>query len=143
MTEAKTKATDASVAEYLLSRASREQLADCKSLMVILERVTKQSPRMWGASIVGYGSYRYAYPSGRSGESCLAGFAVRGRELVVYLSADGAGQAALLSSLGTHRMGKACLYFRRLADLDEKVLEQLLAESVAEVKRRHPGQASD
>ena len=137
MAEAKTKASDASIDEYLASRASAEQLADCKALMAILKRVTRQPPKMWGPSIVGYGSYRYTYDSGRTGESCLTGFAVRGKEVVVYLVAEGQDQEALLSKLGKHKMGKSCLYFKRLADLDTKVLEALVAGSVAELRRRH------
>ncbi len=142
MAEAKTKPTSASVEDYLASRASPDQLADCKALMALLKKVTKQSPKMWGPSIVGYGSYSYSYSykydSGRTGESCLTGFAVRGKELVVYLVAESQGQQALLSKLGKHKMGKACLYFKRLADLDTKVLENLVSASVAEIKRRHP-----
>ena len=94
---------------------------------------------MWGPSIVGYGSYRYTYESGRSGESCVTGFAIRGSDLVVYLTAEGPEQQALLARLGKHRMGKSCLYFRCLDDLDQAVLEQLVAGSVAEVKRRYGG----
>lgn len=137
MAENKTKATDASVSEYIASRASEEQAADCKTLMAMLKRVTKQSPKMWGPSIVGYGSYRYTYDSGRTGESCLTGFAVRGKELVVYLTAESEEQQSLLARLGKHKIGKSCLYFKRLADLDVSVLEQLVSGSVAEVKRRH------
>ena len=138
MPEAKTKPTSASVEEYLASKASAEQLADCKALMALLKKVTKQSPRMWGPSIVGYGSYSYKYESGRTGESCLTGFAVRGRELVVYLVAESQEQQALLAKLGKYKMGKACLYFKRLEDLDTEILEKLVSESVAETKRRHP-----
>ena len=137
MAEAKTKATSASVDDYLASRASPEQLADCKALMTLLERVTKQRPVMWGPSIVGYGRYRYQYESGRTGESCLTGFAIRGKEFVVYVVSEGAEQSGRLARLGKHRMGKACLYFRRLADLDTVVLESLVAESIAEIGRRH------
>lgn len=136
MSDAKTKPSGASVDEYLASRATKEQLADCASLMAMLKKVTKQSPRMWGPSIVGYGSYSYRYESGRTGESCLTGFAIRGRELVVYLVAEGAEQKDLLPRLGKHKMGKACLYFKRLADLDPEVLERLVSGSVAEVRRR-------
>lgn len=136
MGEAKTKATEASVDEYIASRATEEQRADCAALMAMLKKVTKQKPKMWGPSIVGYGSYKYTYESGRTGESCLTGFAIRGRELVVYLVAEGAQQEALLSRLGKHKMGKACLYFKRLSDLDKSVLEQLVVGSVAELKRR-------
>jgi hypothetical protein len=91
---------------------------------------------MWGPSIVGYGSYHYTYESGRTGDMCLAGFAIRGRELVVYLDAEGREQEALLSKLGKHKMGKSCLYFKRLTDLDKTVLEQLVANSVLKVTRR-------
>ena len=138
MAETKTKPTDASVDAYLASRASPEQLADCRAIMAMCERVTKEQPKMWGPSIVGYGSYTYRYESGHSGDSCLTGFAVRGRELVLYLFTDTPGQADLLGRLGKHRMGKVCLYLKRLADLDVNVLEALIAGSVAEVRRRHP-----
>lgn len=138
MAETRTKPTDASVDAYLASRASPGQLADCKAIMAMCHRVTKQPPTMWGPSIVGYGSYTYRYASGHSGDACLTGFAVRGKELVVYLVAESPEQVALLARLGRHRMGKACLYFQRLADLDVEVLEALIAGSVAEVERRYP-----
>ena len=137
MAEAKTKATEASVEEYIASKASEQQRADCQALMSMLKRVTKQSPKMWGPSIVGYGSYHYKYESGRTGESCLTGFAIRGKELVVYLVAEGKEQETLLSKLGPHKMGKACLYLKRLSDIEPLVLEKLVAGSVAELKRRH------
>jgi hypothetical protein len=91
----------------------------------------------------GYGTYTYRYESGRSGEACLTGFAVRGTELVVYLTAESPEQFALLAKLGKHKMGKSCLYFKRLADLDVKVLEALIAVSVAEVKRRSRSTGDD
>jgi hypothetical protein len=138
MAETKTKPTDASVDAYLASRANPEQLADCKAIMAICERVTKQQPKMWGPSIVGYGSYTYRYESGHSGDACLTGFAVRGKELVVYVIAESPEQADLLAKLGKHKMGKSCLYLKRLADLDVEVLEALIAGSVADVKRRYP-----
>ena len=102
MAEAKTKPTSVNVEDYLASKASPEQLADCKALMALLKKVTKQSPKMWGPSIVGYGSYSYRYESGRTGESCLTGFAIRGKELVVYLVAESQEQQALLAKLGKH-----------------------------------------
>jgi uncharacterized protein DUF1801 len=137
MADNKTKPTDASVEEYIASRANERQRMDCHELMALLEKVTRQSPKMWGPSIVGYGAYRYTYESGRTGEAPLAGFAVRGRELVVYLTAEGDRQKALLSKLGKHKVSKSCLYFKQLADLDTSVLERLVAGSVAEIKRRH------
>lgn len=138
MAELKTKATNASIDDYLASRASPEQLEDCKALMALYQRVTKEPPKMWGPSIVGYGSYKYKYASGHSGEMAQGGFAIRGKDLVVYIFADSGEQAKLRAKLGKHKMGKSCLYFRRLADLDPKVLEALIASSLAEVKRRYP-----
>ena len=137
MAQNKTKPTGASVKDYLAARGSDQQRADCRELMALLEKVTQQSPKMWGPSIVGYGSYRYTYESGRTGEAPLAGFAIRGRELVVYLMTEGSQQKALLSKLGKHRVGKSCLYFRQLADLDKAVLEQVVAGSVADMMRRY------
>ena len=137
MAENKTKPTDASVDDYIASRASEQQRADCQALLALLKKVTGQPARMWGPSIVGYGSYRYTYASGRTEEAPLAGFAIRGRELVVYLLAEREEQRSLLSKLGKHKMGKVCLYFKQLADLDKSVLEKLVVGSIAEVRRRH------
>src|SRR5687768_12232474 len=133
MAENKTKPTAASVEDYIASRANAQQRTDCRELMVLFKKVTKGSPRMWGPSIVGYGSYRYTYESGRTGEAPLAGFAIRGRELVVYVMVEGEKRRSLLSKLGKHRIGKVCLYFRQLSDLDRSVLEKLVAGSVADV----------
>jgi hypothetical protein len=138
MTANKTKPNTASVEDYIASGANAQQGADCRELMVLFRRITRQPPRMWGPSIVGHGSYRYTYESGRTGEAPLAGFAIRGRELVVYLMAEGEEQRSLLSKLGKHKMGKSCLYFKQLADLDRSTFEKLVVGSVAEARRRWP-----
>jgi hypothetical protein len=137
MAENKTRPTEASVDAYIASRASARQAADCRTLITLFERVTGEPPRMWGPSIVGHGSYRYTYESGRTGEAPLAGFAIRGRELVVYLECEGEAQQALLDRLGKHRMTKSCLYFKQLADLDASVLEQLVVNAINAVRRRY------
>jgi uncharacterized protein DUF1801 len=137
MAQNKTKPTGASIEDYIASRANEQQRSDCRELMALLKKITKQPPKMWGPSIVGYGSYRYTYESGRTGEAPLAGFAIRGRELVVYLMAEDDRQKKLLAKLGKHKMTKSCLYFKRLADLDKSVLEQLVARSIADVRRRY------
>jgi hypothetical protein len=93
---------------------------------------------MWGPTIVGFGSYHYRYASGHEGDSALAGFAMRGRELVVYIAPAFEGRDVLLAKLGKHRTGKVCVYIRRLADVDLKVLETLVARSIADTRRRHP-----
>ena len=137
MAENKTKFTDASVDDYLARRGSDQQRADSRELIALLKKATRQPPRMWGPSIVGFGSYRYTYESGRSGEAPLAGFAIRGREMVLYLVPHQDEQKALLSQLGPHQMGKSCLYFKRLADLDRSVLQKLITSSIAEVRQRY------
>ena len=137
MTENKTKPTGASVKDYIASRANAQQRADCRELMALFKKVTRHSPRMWGPSIVGYGSCRYTYESGRTGEGPWAAFAIRGRELVVYVSAEGEKQRSLLSKLGKHKMCKVCLYFKQLADLDRSVLEKLVIGSIAEARQRY------
>ena len=133
----KTKPTDASVEDYIASRANEQQRTDCQELMALLKKITQQPPKMWGPSMVGYGSYRYTYESGRTGEAPVAAFAIRGRELVVYLIDEGDRQKTLLAKLGKHKMTKCCLYFKQLADLDKSVLAQLVAGSIAEVTRRY------
>jgi len=87
--------------------------------------------------MVGYGSYRYTYESGRTGEAPLACFAIRGRELVIYLMSESPAQRSLLSKLGKHKMTGCCLYFKQLADLDTSVLEKLVVGSIAEARRRY------
>lgn len=137
MAENKTKATRASVDKYIASRANEAQRSDCKRLIAMLGKITRQKPKMWGPSIVGFGSYRYKYDSGREGESCLVGFAIRQSDLVVYVLAESPSQKKLLAKLGKHKMGKVCLYFKRLDDLDTTVLEELVAGSLSELKRRY------
>ena len=141
MAEPKTRPTDASVAGYLAAIEDDARRTDCEAIAKLMRKVTKQEPRMWGTSIVGFGAYRYTYESGRTGESCQTGFSSRKGDISVYLVASGPGQEVLLAQLGKHKMGKACLYIRRLSDIDVKVLEQLVSGSVAEVKRRY-GQAA-
>lgn len=139
MAENKTKPTAASVDDYIAGRASEQQAADCRELSRLFEQVTGSAAAMWGPSIVGFGSYTYTYTyaSGRSGTAPLAGYAIRGRELVLYLAVESEAQQALLSTLGKHKMGKSCLYFKQLADLDLPTLQQLAAGSVAEITWRY------
>lgn len=137
MATTKTKPTGASIDQYIASRATPQQAVDCKELMAMFKKVTKQAPHMWGPSIVGYGSYKYTYDSGHSGEAPLAGFAIRGKELVIYLSCEEEKQRDMLAKLGKHRMTKSCLYIKQLADVDRSVLEKLVVQSVKEVKQRY------
>jgi hypothetical protein len=138
MSVAKTKPTKVSAGSHIAALANEEQRKDALRLVALMRKVTKQEPRMWGPSIVGFGSYHYKYPSGHEGDSALAAFAARGRELVVYIEADFEGRDDLLARLGEHKTGKVCVYTRRLANVDLKVLEKLVARSVAETKSRYP-----
>ena len=137
MAESKTKQTDASVEDFLVERGSEQQRAYCRELISVLRKATRRPPRMWGTSIVGFGSYRYTYESGRTGEAPLIGFAIRGGDLVIYMAPEQREQKSLRSRLGRHRMGKSCLYFKRLADLDRSVLTELIIGSVATTRRRY------
>ena len=138
MSKLKTKPTKVSARSHIAAIASEEQRKDALTLVALMRKVTRQEPRMWGPSIVGFGSYHYKYASGHEGDSALAAFAVRGRELVVYTAESFEGRDDLLARLGKHKSGKVCVYIRRLADVDLKVLETLVARSVADTKRRYP-----
>jgi hypothetical protein len=136
MAENKTKPTDASVNDYIAAIDDEVRRNDCKVLVKLMSLVTKQKPKMWGPGIVGFGSYHYKYASGREGDSPLTGFASRKGDISVYLVASSPKQEKLLARLGKHKMSKACLYIRRLSDIDLDVLRALVVGSDAEVKRR-------
>jgi len=137
MAENKTKPTDASVDDYIEAIESEERRNDCRILVKLMTMVTRHKPVMWGPSIVGFGSYHYKYDSGREGDFFLTGFSSRKGETSVYLVGSGSDRENLLKRLGKHKMGKACLYIRKLRDIDLIILEQLISGSVAEVKRRY------
>lgn len=141
MSTNKTHATQASVANYLAAKASASQHADCLALIELMSELTSEPPVMWGPSIVGFGRYHYTYESGRSGESCLTGFAVRGREIVLYVVAEAPEQQQILAQIGVHRMGKACLYVKSLAAINLPQLRELIKGSVQELQRRYPAKA--
>lgn len=136
--ENKTVPTRQSVAGYL-SKVDAKRRPDCERLVEMIGSVVGEEPVMWGHSIVGFGKYHYVYESGRAGEMPVAGFSARANALVVYILAGFEGEDALLERLGKHKTGKSCLYIKSLADVDERVLEELVGRSVAEVRRRYPG----
>jgi hypothetical protein len=138
MSVTKTKPTEVSVESHIAAIANEEQRNDARSLVALMRKVTKQEPRMWGPSIVGFGSYHYKYATGHEGDAALTGFAARGKELVVYIAPGFEDRDVLLAKLGEHRTGKVCVYIRRLANVDLRVLEKLVAESVADTKSRYP-----
>lgn len=138
MAENKTKANGASVRDYLDAISDPARRQDCEAIAAMMARVTGAPAVMWGTGIVGFGSYRYRYDSGREGDAPLAAFASRKGDISIYLSCDAPAQEALRERLGRHKMGKSCLYLRRLDDVDGAVLEQMVAEAMADTIARYP-----
>ncbi len=140
MYEAKTKPTDASVAAYFAGIEDEKRRKDCEEIAALMQRVTGCAPQMWGPGIVGFDRYHYRYESGHEGDSCVVGFSSRKSEVSVYLLAgyEAPETKDLLARLGKHRIGKACLYIKRLSDVRLDVLEELVVRSVAETRRRYP-----
>ena len=134
----KTVPTDAAVGAYLDAIKDPARRRDCEVLAGMMRRATGAPPVMWGTSIVGFGSYHYRYDSGREGDSCEVGFAARKGDISLYLMAGFDGRDALLDRLGRHKLGKACLYLRTLAEVDLAVLEALIEGAVAAIRRRYP-----
>jgi hypothetical protein len=114
--------------------------ADAKALAGLMQKVTGDEPRMWGPSIVGFGSYHYTYESGREGDAPLVGFSPRKAANVLYGATGFAGAEKLLARLGRHTTGKGCLYIKKLADVDMNVLETLVEKAVAATRARYPKQ---
>ena len=131
MAEAKTKATAESVEAFLGDVADEARRADCRTLVDLMREATGAEPRMWGGSIVGFGSYHYTYESGREGDWFIQGFSPRKGDLSLYVMPGFEAFDGVLDRLGKFKTGKACLYVKRLSDVDLDVLRELLACSVA------------
>lgn len=136
MAENKTKATKASVADYLRAIEDDTRRKDCQALAQLMSKATKEPAAMWGPSIVGFGSYHYKYDSGREGDMCLVGFSSRKGDISLYGLAAAPDAQGLLARLGKHKSGKGCVYIKMLADLDQGVLAELVASAAAEKKRQ-------
>ena len=124
--------------EFIAAVPDAAKRADATALLALMQRITGEPPVMWGPSIVGFGSYHYRYDSGREGDSPIVGFSPRKTSLVLYIVTGFSGAEALLGKLGTHSIGKSCLYIKRLADVDMATLETLIRTSVAEMRSRYP-----
>jgi hypothetical protein len=128
---AKLQPTDGDIEAFLVAIPNEERRADARTLVVALSDLTGAPPVLWTAGIIGFGEYRYRYPSGREGVAALAGFAPRKDNLVIYLIGGFAERYdALLQQLGPHTKGKSCLYLKRLSDVDMDVLVRLVARSM-------------
>jgi uncharacterized protein DUF1801 len=136
--ENRTKRTEASAEEYFATIDDLTRRQDCEALARLMTKATKCAPKMWGSSIVGFGTYHYKYESGREGDSCLVGFSSRKGDISVYGLHAAVDAEQLLARLGKHKAGKGCVYIKRLADVDVKLLEKLVASAAAEKRRQHP-----
>lgn len=133
MAELKTKKNTASVQAFLNAVEDPERRKDLKAIAKLMREVTGERPAMWGDSIVGFGTYHYKYASGREGDWFVAGFAPRKNSLSLYLTCDLSTLGPILKRLGTHKTGRGCLYIKRLSDVDESVLRELVETTTASV----------
>ncbi len=138
MAENKTTWTGASVGAFLDAVPDPKRREDGKALCALFEQVLGEPPEMFGPTIVGFGRYHYRYASGREGDACATGFSPRAKELVVYVNDDSQRTQDLLQKLGKHKAGRCCVYIRKLEDVDQAVLAELVAESYRTVKARYP-----
>ncbi len=141
MGENKTKPTAMSVSAFLAACADEERRTDAETLAKLMQKVSGKGPMMWGPSIVGFDSYHYTYESGREGDAPIVGFSPRKAANVLYGTIGFDGADALLAKLGKHATGKGCLYIKKLADVDIRVLETLIKKAVAATRARHAKQA--
>lgn len=140
--ELKTKATEISVADFIAAQPDERRREEAAVIDALHRRVTGLEPKMWGPSIIGYGSYNYKYDSGREGTMCRAGFSPRKAAMTLYLMGNYCDHQAevddLFARLGKHSTGKSCLYIKKLADVDMAVLERLVAISWEVMNAKYP-----
>jgi Domain of unknown function (DU1801) len=141
MADNKTKPTKFSVAAFVDALTDLTSRADAKALIKVMQSATGEKPRMWGPSIIGFGSYHYKYDSGREGDMPLIGFSPRKTAAVLYGVIGSSAAKALLTKLGKHETGKGCLYIKKLADVDQQVLKAMVVKSVAGARARNSGTA--
>ena len=136
--EAKTKATEVSVADFIAAVENPARRADAETLRRLFEEISGEPATMWGPSIVGFGRYQYRYDSGHEGEAARLGFSPRKANLVVYIHPGFEGSADLLARLGKHKSSVSCLYLNKLSDVDMDVLRELATRSLDGMRERYP-----
>ncbi|WP_339147451.1 MULTISPECIES: DUF1801 domain-containing protein [unclassified Sutcliffiella] len=136
--ELKTKETDNSVIEFIEAVDSPKKREDAYKLLDIFSETTGYEAKMWGPSIIGFGSYHYKYPTGHEGDAPLVGFSPRKAKISLYFATGDSKRGELLKEFGKHTTGKACVYINKVADIDENVLKALINQSVAFLKETYP-----
>ena len=135
MAELQTKLNDASVENFLNKVEDDQKRKDCFEIVEMIKQVTKEQPKMWGPAIIGFGSYHYKYESGREGDMMQIGFSPRKQNITLYVGLGEDLENPLLKKLGKYTTGKGCLYIKKLADVDNKVLQELIKESFKKTHR--------
>jgi hypothetical protein len=130
MSELKTKKTKASVAAFLNKIADPQRRKDCQTVLDLMKHATGEEPKMWGSSIVGFGTYHYRYESGREGDWPIIAFSPRKTDLTLYIAPGFEEFESLMARLGKYKTGKSCLYIKKLDDVEVPVLKKLIAKSV-------------
>lgn len=138
MAEIKTKPTQMTVDGFIATVDNPLRREEAKTVCTMMERITGEPPRMWGPSIIGFGSYHYKYDSGHEGTMCRLGFSPRKAQLVLYILTGDAAQEEQLARLGKHKTGKSCLYINKLADVDMGVLEEMTRDALVHMDARYP-----
>lgn len=138
MAEIKTKPTEVTAADFIAAIENSDRREDAKTVCAMMERITGQPPKMWGPSIIGFGSYHYKYDSGHEGDMCRLGFSPRKAQLVLYILTGAEGEEAQLARLGKHKTGKSCLYINKLTDVDTDVLEEMTRGALAWMNAKYP-----
>lgn len=134
----KTVPTGADVAAFVDAIADERQRDDSRTLLEVMSRATKAKPKMWGSSIVGFGSYHYKYPSGQEGDWCITGFSPRKGSLTVYILPGLHLQGERLKKLGKIKTGKSCIYIKSLADVHLPTLEAIVKQAVVDIRKFTP-----
>jgi hypothetical protein len=142
MVEPKTRINEASVEEFLDRVQDEKKRQDSYEILKLMKEVTNKDPKMWGDSIIGFGSYQYKYASGREGEWFLTGFSPRKQTLTLYIMSGFETYKSLLKDLGKYTIGKSCLYIKKLEDIDLKTLRELIRLSVQHMETSDTAQGS-
>ena len=138
MAEIKTKPTEITGPDFIAAVENPLRREEAQTVCALMERITGEPPKMWGPSIIGFGSYHYKYDSGHEGTMCRLGFSPRKAQLVLYILTEDPGQGEQLARLGKHKTGKSCLYINRLADVDMGVLEEMTRGVLAYMNAKYP-----
>jgi hypothetical protein len=137
MAKNKTTETEASVEDFLNGITDDERREDAFKIAAIMREVTGYEAKMWGPAIIGFGSYHYKYESGREGDAPRAGFSPRAKEFALYLTASFDGRETLLQKFGKHKSAKACIYVKKVKDVDENILREMIKRSVAYITEKY------